>query len=33
MKRYDTMTIGHISLDFNIDWLDKQIGEVGGAVI
>ncbi|HIT26480.1 MAG TPA: ribokinase [Candidatus Ornithoclostridium excrementipullorum] len=33
MKRYDTMTIGHISLDFNIDWLDNQIVEVGGAVI
>lgn len=33
MKQYDTMTIGHISLDYNIDYLDNQIVEVGGAVI
>ena len=33
MKKYDTMTIGHISLDYNIDYLDNQIVEVGGAVI
>ncbi len=32
-KHYDTMTIGHISLDYNIDYLDHQIVEVGGAVI
>lgn len=33
MKKYDTLTIGHISLDYNIDYLDNQIIEVGGAVI
>lgn len=33
MKHYDTLTIGHISLDYNIDYLDNQIIEVGGAVI
>ena len=33
MKRYDTLTIGHISLDYNIDYQDNQIIEVGGAVI
>ncbi len=33
MKRYDTLIIGHISLDYNIDYLDNQIIEVGGAVI
>lgn len=33
MKKYDTLTIGHISLDYNIDYLDHQIIEVGGAVI
>lgn len=34
MKRhYDTLEIGHISLDYNIDYLDNQIIEVGGAVI
>ncbi len=33
MKRYDTLTIGHISLDYNIDYLDNLIIEVGGAVI
>lgn len=32
-KTYDTLTIGHISLDYNIDYLDKLIVEVGGAVI
>lgn len=32
-KYYDTLTIGHISLDYNIDYLDNQIIEVGGAVI
>lgn len=32
-KHYDTLTIGHISLDYNIDYLDHQIIEVGGAVI
>lgn len=33
MKKYDTVTIGHISLDYNIDYLDHLIIEVGGAVI
>ena len=33
MKRYDTLTIGHISLDYNIDYQDNQIIEVGDAVI
>jgi len=33
MKIYDTLTIGHISLDYNIDYQDNQIIEVGGAVI
>lgn len=32
-KAYDTLTIGHISLDYNIDYLDNLIIEVGGAVI
>lgn len=32
-NHYDTLTIGHISLDYNIDYLDHQIIEVGGAVI
>ena len=32
-KHYDTLTIGNISLDYNIDYLDYQIIEVGGAVI
>ena len=31
--KYDVLTIGHISLDFNIDYLDNQIIEIGGAVI
>lgn len=33
MKTYDTLTIGHISLDYNIDYQDNQIIEIGGAVI
>lgn len=33
MKKYDVLIIGHISLDYNIDYLDNQIIEVGGAVI
>ncbi|MDD3947219.1 MAG: ribokinase [Clostridia bacterium] len=33
MKKYESLTIGHISLDFNIDYLDHQIVELGGAVI
>lgn len=33
MKSYDVMTIGHISLDYNIDYQDKLLIEVGGAVI
>lgn len=32
-KEYDILTIGHISLDYNIDYLDNLIIEVGGAVI
>lgn len=32
-KHYDTLELGHISLDYNIDYLDHQIIEVGGAVI
>lgn len=32
-KQYDTLTIGHISLDYNIDYLDNLVVEVGGAVI
>lgn len=32
-KQYDTLVIGHISLDYNIDYLDNQIIEIGGAVI
>ena len=31
--KYDVLTIGHISLDYNIDYLDNQIIEIGGAVI
>ncbi len=31
--KYDVLTIGHISLDYNIDYLDHQIIEIGGAVI
>ena len=33
MKTYDTLTIGHISLDYNIDYEDNLIIEVGGAVM
>lgn len=33
MKKYDILTIGHISLDYNIDCRDNQIIEIGGAVI
>ena len=32
-KRYDVLQIGHISLDYNIDYLDNLVVEVGGAVI
>lgn len=32
-KQYDTLTIGHISLDYNIDYQDNLVIEVGGAVI
>lgn len=32
-KFYDILSIGHISLDYNIDYLDNEIVEVGGAVI
>ena len=31
--KYDVLTIGHISLDYNIDYLDNRIIEIGGAVI
>jgi len=31
--QYDTLVIGHISLDYNIDYQDNLIVEVGGAVI
>ncbi|MBO7177964.1 MAG: ribokinase [Clostridia bacterium] len=31
--KYDVLTIGHISLDYNVDYLDNQIIEIGGAVI
>ncbi|HOB64787.1 MAG TPA: ribokinase [Clostridia bacterium] len=33
MKKYDSLIIGHISLDYNIDYLEHQIIEIGGAVI
>lgn len=33
MKVYDSLIIGHISLDYNIDYMDNQIIELGGAVI
>lgn len=33
MKSYDSLVIGHISLDYNIDYQDNMIVEVGGAVI
>lgn len=32
MKKYDTLVIGHPSFDFNIDWQDNLITELGGAV-
>lgn len=32
-KKYESLIIGHISLDYNIDYLDNQIIELGGAVI
>lgn len=32
-KSYDTLTVGHISLDYNIDYLDNLLIEIGGAVI
>lgn len=32
-KHYDTLTIGPISLDYNIDYQDNMIIEIGGAVI
>ena len=28
MKKYDVLTIGHISLDYNIDCFDKEITEI-----
>lgn len=33
IKKYDTLTIGHLSLDYNIDYLDNLVIELGGAVI
>ena len=33
MQKYDTMIIGHSSLDYNIDYLDEQVIEIGGAVV
>ena len=33
MQKYDTLTIGHSSLDYNIDYLDEQVIEIGGAVV
>ncbi len=32
-KHYDVLTIGHTSLDYNIDYLDNTVVEIGGAVI
>lgn len=32
-KKYDILSVGHISLDYNIDYLDNEVVEVGGAVI
>lgn len=32
-KHYDILSIGHISLDYNIDYLDNLVIEIGGAVI
>ena len=31
--KYDMLSIGNLSLDFNIDYLDNQVVEVGGAVM
>ncbi len=33
MKKYDTMVIGPISLDINIDYQDNEEREIGGAVV
>lgn len=33
MKHYDVLTIGHISLDYNIDYTGTQRIEMGGAVL
>lgn len=33
MTKYDILTIGHISLDYNIDYKDNLIIEIGGAVV
>lgn len=32
-RKYDVLTIGHTSLDYNIDYLDNTVVEIGGAVI
>ncbi len=32
MKEYDTLVIGHPSFDFNIDWQNNLVQELGGAV-
>lgn len=32
-NHYDVLTIGHTSLDYNIDYLDNTVVEIGGAVI
>ena len=33
MKKYESIIIGHISKDFNIDHLDNEVANYGGAVI
>ena len=33
MKKYESIIIGHISKDFNIDHLDNEVANFGGAVI
>lgn len=33
MKSYDTLTIGNLSLDHNIDYLDNLVVEIGGAAL
>ena len=33
MKKYDTLTIGNLSLDYNIDYLDNLVVEIGGAAL